>query len=344
MAVLTLGELAVRFGLTLRGDPERAVETVGTLASASSRAIAFLANPRLAAALHDTRAAAVVLRAESLADCPVDALIATNPHAAFARIAAVLHPPPAAPAGVHSSAVVDSTAVIDPSAHIGPQVVIADGVRVGARCVVGAGSVIGAETVLGDDTRLVARVTILERVTIGARVLVHPGAVLGAEGFGFAREGEAWLHVPQIGRLKIGDDVEIGANTTIDRGALEDTVIGDGVKIDNLVQIGHNCTIGAHTAIAGCVGIAGSSHIGARCQLGGGVGIAGHLKICDDVALTGFALVVGDIDEPGIYSSGIPVEKAADWRKVVGRLKRLDSLSRRVAKLDRQGNDGEQTE
>lgn len=341
MAVLTLGELAVRFGLTLRGDPERAVDTVGTLAAASPRAIAFLANPRLATALARTGAAAVILREESLADCPVDALIASNPHAAFARIASVLHPAPTAPAGIHASAVVDPSAVLDPSAHIGPQAVIAARARIGARCVIGAGSVIGADTVIGEDTRLVARVTILERVVLGARVLVHPGAVLGAEGFGFAREGEAWLHVPQIGGLSIGDDVEIGANTTIDRGALEDTVIGAGVKIDNLVQIGHNCTIGAHTAIAGCVGIAGSSHIGARCQLGGGVGIAGHLKICDDVALTGFALVVSDIDEPGIYSSGIPVEKAADWRKVVGRLKRIDSLSRRVAKLDRPGNDGE---
>ena len=344
MAVLTLGELAVRFGLTLRGDPERAVDTVGTLEAASPRAIAFLANPRLSVALQATRAAAVILREESLAACPVDALIAANPHATFARIAAMLHPVPAAPAGVHASAVVDPTAVIDPSAHVGPQTVIGARARIGARCVVGAGSIVGAETTIGDDTRLVARVTILERVVIGARVLVHPGAVLGAEGFGFAREGEAWLHVPQIGGLRIDDDVEIGANTTIDRGALDDTVIGAGVKIDNLVQIGHNCTIGPHTAIAGCVGIAGSSHIGARCQLGGGVGIAGHLKICDDVALTGFALVVSDIDAPGVYSSGIPVEKAADWRKVVGRLKRIDSLSRRVAKLDRQSNDGEQAE
>jgi UDP-3-O-[3-hydroxymyristoyl] glucosamine N-acyltransferase len=161
-------------------------------------------------------------------------LIAANPHATFARIAAMLHPVPAAPAGVHASAVVDPTAVIDPSAHVGPQAVIGARARVGARCVVGAGSIVGAETTIGDDTRLVARVTILERVVIGARVLVHPGAVLGAEGFGFAREGEAWLHVPQIGGLRIGDDVEIGANTTIDRGALDDTVIGAGVKIDNL--------------------------------------------------------------------------------------------------------------
>ena len=344
MAGIRLGEIAVRYGLTLRGDPDRVVDAVGTLESAGTRAIAFLANPRLAPALRGTRAAAVLLREESLLDCLVDALVCANPHAAFARIAADLYPAPSAPPGVHPAAVVASDAVLHPSVHVAAQAVIGARTRIGARCVIGAGCVLGDDVVIGDDTRLMARVTVQSAVTIGARVLVHPGAVLGAEGFGFARDGAAWLHVPQVGGLRIGDDVEIGANTTIDRGALEDTVIGEGVKIDNLVQIGHNCTIGAHTAIAGCVGIAGSSHIGARCQLGGGVGIAGHLKICDDVALTGFALVVSDIDEPGVYSSGIPVEKAADWRKVVGRLKRIDALTRRVARIDRQRNDGEEAE
>ncbi|MEY3466665.1 MAG: UDP-3-O-(3-hydroxymyristoyl)glucosamine N-acyltransferase [Steroidobacteraceae bacterium] len=343
MSGVSLGELAVRFGLALRGDPERRIERVATLAGAGSTALAFFVNPKLARELRATQAAAVLLREEALADCSVDALITPNPHAAFARIATILHPMAPVAAGMHASAVVAADAEVDATAQIAAQAVVGARTRIGARCVVGPGCVLGDDVVIGDDTRLLARVTVLDRVSIGARVLVHPGAVLGAEGFGFAREGAAWLHVPQVGTLRIGDDVEIGANSTIDRGAIEDTVIGEGVKIDNLVQIGHNCTIGAHTAIAGCVGIAGSSHIGARCQLGGGVGIAGHLRICDDVGLTGFALVVSDIDEPGVYSSGIPVERAQDWRKVVGRLKRIDGLAKRVAELGRQQQDGEET-
>ena len=335
MAQVTLGELAVRFGLALRGDPDRIVTAVGTLDGAGPQQVAFLADARLADRLAVCRAGAVILHPGAQEACPVDRLLADNPHAAFARIAAVLHPPPAAPAGIHPSAVVAADALVDPTAHIGPQSVIGSGARLGARVVVGPGCVVGEGAQLADDVRLVARVTVLERVVIGARSVLHPGAVVGSEGFGYAPEGPAWIHVPQVGTVRIGMDVEIGANTTIDRGALADTVIGDGVKIDNLVQIGHNCTIGAHTAIAGCVGLAGSSHVGSRCRLGGGVGLAGHLTVCDDVTLTGFSLVTADIREPGVYSGGVPAEPAADWRRVVGRLKRIDGLARRVADLER---------
>ena len=335
MAQVSLGELAVRFGLVLRGDPDRIVGSVATLDAAAADQIAFLADPRLADRLAGCRAGAVILHPASAAACPVDCLLVDNPHAAFARVAAVLHPWPVAPAGVHRTAVVAADAVVHPSAHIGPQSVVGARARVGARAVVGPGCVVGEDAVLDDDVRLVARVTVLERVEIGARSVLHPGAVVGSEGFGYAPEGRTWIHVPQVGTVRIGADVEIGANTTIDRGALGDTVIGEGVKIDNLVQIGHNCSIGPHSALAGCVGLAGSSHVGARCRLGGGVGLAGHLTICDDVTVTGYTLVTGDIREPGVYSGGVPAEPAADWRRVVGRLKRIDSLARRVSALER---------
>lgn len=335
MAATSLGELAVRFGLTLRGDPDHLVDHVGSLASAGPSGVAFLANPKLTDALAATSAGVVVLAPALAASSPVACLESANPHADFARIAQWLHPWPAGPAGVHPSAVVATSAIVDSTAHIGPQAVIGERATVGARAFVGPGSVIGDDVAIESDVRLVARVCVLDRVSIGPRSILHPGVVVGSEGFGNALDRGEWVHVPQIGSVRIGADVDIGANTTIDRGALEDTVIGDGVKIDNLVQIGHNCTIGAHSALAGCVGLAGSSHIGARCRLGGGVGIAGHLTICDDVTLTGFTLVTTDIREPGVYSGGIPAESAGDWRRIVGRLKRIDGLARRVGALER---------
>lgn len=335
MAV-TLGELAVRFGLTLRGDPDRVIEHVGSLAGAGARGLAFFSNPKLVDQLAAAQAAAIVLHPGMQEATGLDCLLSNNPHASFARIASLLHPPLAGPAGVHPSAVVAADAVIDPSAHVGPLVVIGARSRIGARTFVGPGSLLGEDVVLGADVRLVARVTVLERVQIGARSVLHPGAVVGSEGFGYAPEAERWIPVPQVGTVRVGEDVDIGANSTIDRGALEDTVIGDGVKMDNLVQVGHNCTIGPHTALAGCVGLAGSTHIGARCRIGGGVGIAGHLSICDDVTLTGTSFVTNDIREPGVYSGGsIPVEPAVEWRRIVGRLKRLDVLTRRVGALER---------
>jgi UDP-3-O-[3-hydroxymyristoyl] glucosamine N-acyltransferase len=333
----TLGELAVRFGCELRGDPDVRIETVGTLQGAGPGALAFFVNPRLRDALSRTRAAAVVLSAESATACPVPVLVAAEPHATFARIATLLHPPRPAAAGVHASAVVSPAARIAASASIGPLVVVEEGARVGERAQVGPGCVIGPGAVVGDDVVLVARVTLCQGVSVGARSILHPGVVIGADGFGFAPERRTWVKVPQVGGVRVGEDVEIGANTTVDRGAIEDTVIAEGVKIDHQVQVGHNVRIGAHTAIAGCVGIAGSATIGARCQLAGQVGVAGHLSICDDVVLTARALVVGDITEPGVYASAVPVEKFADWRRILARLKRLDILARKVEALARGG-------
>jgi UDP-3-O-[3-hydroxymyristoyl] glucosamine N-acyltransferase len=320
---VALGELAVRFGCELRGDPDVRVESVASLGSAVAGTLSFLANPKLAPQLAQTRASAVVLNERSAAASPVPVLISANPHALFARIALILHPDPPLRPGIHPTAVVDPQARIDPTAEIGAHSVIGAGVLIGPRSLVGPASLLGPQVQLGADCRLVARVTLGERVQLGDRVLIHPGAVLGADGFGYAREGASWLKVPQIGTVRVGDDVEIGANTTIDRGAIEDTVIAEGVKLDNQIQLGHNVQIGAHTAIAACTGISGSTRIGARCMIGGQCGFAGHITICDDVVITGMAMVSGSISKPGVYSSGIPIETSRRWRRIVARLKLL---------------------
>jgi UDP-3-O-[3-hydroxymyristoyl] glucosamine N-acyltransferase len=332
---VSLGELAVRFGCELRGDPDTRVEHVATLPNADQRSLAFLANPRYRTQLADTRAAAVVLSAASAGDCRTAMLLCDNPYATYARIAALLHPAPAVSAGVHASAVVAVSARIDPSAEVGAFASLGPGVSVGARSLVGPHCALGDGAVLEADVRLTARVTLGRGVRIGARSVLQPGVVIGADGFGFAPERGRWLKVPQLGTVRIGADVEIGANTTIDRGAIDDTVIEDGVKLDNLIQIGHNVHIGAHTAIAACVGIAGSTTIGKRCMIGGKVGFAGHLSIADDVVITGCSAVTHSIARAGIYSGTLPIEEARTWRRLVARFKRSASLIARLRRLER---------
>lgn len=330
----TLGELAVRFGLELAGDPALEVTRVATLQSAGPGCLTFLANPRYRRHLATTRATAVVLDPRSAADCPAAALLSPNPYAAFARIAQVLHPEPVAAPGVHASAVVDRGARVAASATVGPQAVIEAGAEVGERALVGPGCVVMQGARIGPDTRLVARVTLYPGVVLGSRCVVHAGVVVGADGFGFAPDRDGYVKVPQVGAVRIGDDVEIGANTTIDRGAIEDTVVEDGVKLDNLVQVGHNVRIGAHTVVAGCAGISGSTVIGKRCMIGGAVGIVGHLELGDEVIVTGYSMVTRSLPGPGMYSSGLPAIPAADWRRTVARLRRLPSLERRLALLE----------
>lgn len=336
MVTCSLGELAVRFGCELRGDPDVRVARVATLAGGSD-ALGFVASAAYRDALRQTRLGAVVLDARLAPECPVPALVHRNPHPTFARIAALLHPAAPLRAGIHPTAQVAPTARIDPSAEIGAFVVIGEGVQVGSRCFVGPHCVLAEGVQLAADVQLVARVTLGAQVTLGERCLVHPGAVIGADGFGNARDGERWVKVPQLGTVHVGADVEIGANTTIDRGALEDTVIGEGVRLDNQIQVGHNVVIGAHTAIAACTGIAGSAKIGARCMIGGGTGI-GQVEIADDVVITGFGMVSATLHNPGVYSSVLPVEEVRTWRRIVGRLKRLDELASRVRKLERKEN------
>jgi UDP-3-O-[3-hydroxymyristoyl] glucosamine N-acyltransferase len=320
---VTLGELAVRFGCELRGDPHGEVDGVATLADAHPRAITFLAESRHRGALLHTRAAAVVLEARFAGECPVAALITANPRATYARIATLLHPLAPLVPGIHPTAVVAADARIDASAQVGALVVIGARAEVGAGALIGPHCVLGSDVVVAQQVRLVARVTLCDGVTVGARSILHPGAVIGSDGFGFAPERGGWLKVPQIGSVRIGADVEIGANTTIDRGAIGDTVIAEGVKLDNLIQIGHNVRLGAHTAIAGCTGVSGSTVIGERCQIGGACAIGGHLLISDDVIITGFSMISHSIPKPGVYSSGIPFEEARTWRRMVARFKRL---------------------
>ena len=334
MAGVTLGELAVRFGLELRGDPDTRVEAVATLREARPGTIAFLANSRYRRFLRTTAASAVVLDAAAAAACPVAALIGPNPYASFARIASSLYPQTGIAPGVHPSAVVSPGALVAASAHVGALAAIADGCRIGEHAVVGPGCVLEQGASVGAGSRLVARVTLYHGVQIGARCLVHAGVVIGADGFGVARDEEGWVKVPQLGSVRLGDDVEIGANTTIDRGAIEDTIIEDGVKLDNQIQVGHNVRIGAHTAIAGCTGISGSTTIGKRCLIGGAVGFAGHLEITDDVIVTGLTFVSRSIDRPGVYSSGLPAVEAGKWRRTVARLQHLDELFDRVRRLE----------
>ena len=336
----TLGQLALRFGCELRGDPDLAVERVGTLAGAGPGALGFLANPLYRPQLAQTRATAVVLDAASAAACPVAALVHSNPYATYARIAALLYPAPAA-MGTDDPPQVAAGAVVDPSAQLGngvrvaPHCVIGPQVLVGTASRIGPGCTLAAGVRLGAGCELRARVTLEAGVVLGERVLVHAGAVIGADGFGFARDRDGWVKVPQVGGVRIGDDVEIGANTTIDRGAIDDTVIGNGVKIDNQVQIGHNVVVGEHTVMAAFVGISGSTRIGRRCMIGGSTGFVGHQTICDDAAFTGDSMIVGDIDRPGIYSGGLPAQPARIWRRLAARFRQLDGMAGRLTRMEK---------
>ncbi|MFB9068738.1 UDP-3-O-(3-hydroxymyristoyl)glucosamine N-acyltransferase [Pseudofulvimonas gallinarii] len=330
-----LADLAERHGLQLQGDPGQRITGVAPIGRAGPGEMAFLANRKLRAQLASTRAGAVIMDAKTAEGFAGNALIAANPSAAFARIAAEFEDRPLPPPGVHPTAVIAVDAEVDPSASIGPYAVIGARSRVGAGAEIGPHCVIGHDCVVGPHSRLVARVTLVERVRLGARVLVHPGAVLGADGFGLAFEQGAWLKVPQLGGVRIGDDCEIGANTTIDRGALDDTVLEEDVRLDNQIQIAHNVVIGAHSAMAGCSAIAGSAKIGRYCLIGGAAGIAGHIELCDRVTVTAMSLVSHSIREPGEYSSGIPVQESRRWRRNAARIHRLDRLVRQLDSKDK---------
>jgi UDP-3-O-[3-hydroxymyristoyl] glucosamine N-acyltransferase len=330
-----LDVLAQRFGLELRGDGACEIAGVGTLASATAQQLSFLANPHYRAQLSASHAGAVVLRADDAEHSPAACLIATDPYVAFAKIAALFDPTPAAPAGVHPTAVVAAGARVAASASIGPLSVIEDGAVVEEGAVIGPHCTVGADCTVGAHSRLVARVTLVTRVTLGKRVLVHPGAVIGADGFGLAFERDHWIKVPQLGGVRIGDDCEIGANTCIDRGAIEDTVLEEDVRLDNQIQIAHNVHIGAHTAMAGCAAVAGSAKIGRYCLIGGGAGILGHLTVADRVTVTARTLVTHSIHSAGEYSSGVPFQESRQWRRNAARFRHLDELARRVQAIEK---------
>ena len=320
----------------LEGDADCVIESVAALTHATRGAITFLANPRYKSRLLDSAASAVLVRESERDQLPMHAIVVDNPHVAFAHVAAWLYADDDIPAGIHLDATVDPQSHIHPTASIGARCVIEADVVVGAGCRIGPGCVIGKGVTLADDTRLVANVTICHGCVIGRRVILHPGVVIGADGFGLANDNGQWVKVPQVGKVVLGDDVEVGANTTIDRGAIDDTVVGTGVKLDNLIQVGHNVHIGDHTAIAACTAVAGSTHIGKGCAIGGCVGIVGHLEIADNVTITGMSHVSQSIPEAGVYSSGTPLEKNAQWHRNFVRLKELDDMSRRLKKLEKQ--------
>lgn len=335
----SLGDLATRFGCELIGDPALTVTRVATLANAGPDALSFFSNPAYRSQLSKTTAGAVVLKIDAAELCPVAALLAADPYATFARIAAVLYPPETFAPGVHPSAQIDPTATVSASAHVAANAVLERDSTVGDHAVIGPNSVVGPRCRVGRASRLQANVTLVQDVEIGERCIVHSGAVIGADGFGNARGDTGWIKVPQVGGVRIGNDVEIGANTAIDRGAIEDTVIENGVRLDNLVQIAHNVRLGEHTAMASLSGISGSTVVGKRCMFGGQSGVVGHVTICDDVVVGGATMISKDIREPGFYTGSFPAEKDRDWKRMVARFRRLDVLAERVRKLEQGGGE-----
>jgi UDP-3-O-[3-hydroxymyristoyl] glucosamine N-acyltransferase len=319
----------------VEGDSSIAISQVATLEHAATNQIAFLANAKYRKQLESTRAAAVIVAEANAEVTDLPRIVCDNPYSYFAKLSAFLNPPAIFPAGVHPSAVIGEGATVSSSAHIAAHVVIGEGANIGANSVVMSGCSIGANATLGENTRLYPRVVVYHECVIGNNVIVHSGAVIGADGFGIAMEAGAWLKIPQIGRVVIGNDVEIGANTTIDRGALDDTVIEDGVKLDNQIQIAHNVRIGAHTAIAGCVGIAGSATIGRYCRIGGSAGILGHLSIADGVEISSFTLIGKSIREKGVYSGIYPFSEKDGWLKNAAHLRHLDEMASRIKRLEK---------
>ncbi|MCT8945396.1 UDP-3-O-(3-hydroxymyristoyl)glucosamine N-acyltransferase [Pseudomonas iridis] len=332
---IKLGQLAEFLGATLRGDAEKQITGLATLQEAGPAQLSFLANPQYRKFLAGSQAAALLLKEADAEGFAGNALVVPDPYLAYARISHLFDSKPKATAGIHPSAVIAADAVVDPTASIGAFVVIEAGARIGAQVTLGAHCVIGARSEIGEGGWLAPRVTLYHDVRIGKRVVIQSGAVIGGEGFGFANEKGIWQKIAQIGGVTIGDDVEIGVNTAIDRGALADTVIGNGVKLDNQIQIAHNVQVGDHTAMAACVGISGSTKIGKHCMLAGGVGLVGHIDICDNVFLTGMTMVTHSITEPGAYSSGTAMQPAAEWRKSAARIRQLDDIARRLKQLEK---------
>lgn len=330
----TLAELAGIAGGRLAGDGSIVIRRVGTLENAGEGAITFLANPRYLPLLAVTRASAVIVAPADEARTASARIVADAPYLAYARVAAALYPEARPRPGVHPTAIVDPTAVLGSGVTIAAHASIGAGATLGEAAIVCEGAVVGAGASIGARTRIDANVVVYDRCRLGDDVRVYAGAVIGADGFGLAPAREGWARIPQVGRVLIGNRVEVGANTTIDRGAIDDTVIEDDVKLDNQIQVGHNCVIGRGTAIAGCTGIAGSVRIGRDCRIGGAVNIAGHLAIPDGTTVGGAATVGSTIDRGGAYSGAFPLQPFADWQRTAVRLKQLDRLVDRVKALE----------
>lgn len=332
---ISLESLATALGAEFHGDPATLVDHLAPLEEAGPGALSFLANQRYHRHLAATRASVVIVRPEWLAEVPCAAITGANPYLLHARAAKLLNPEADLQSGVHPSAVVAEDVLLPASVSIGPLVVVEAGTQLGENVCIGPGTVIGRNCRIGRDSRLMANVTLCDGVTLGERVLVLPGAVIGADGFGFANDRGRWVKVPQLGTVVIGNDVEIGANSCIDRGSLRDTRIADGVKIDNLVQVAHNVEIGEDSAIAALSGIAGSTKVGRNCTMAGASGMVGHIQVADQVHVSCMSLLTHSVQKPGVQSGNVPATANAEWRRNIAQLRHLDSLAKRVRQLEK---------
>jgi UDP-3-O-[3-hydroxymyristoyl] glucosamine N-acyltransferase len=333
---LRLSELAEQFNLQFQGDGNALIEGVGTLSDATERQISFLSNPAYREQLGSTRAAAVIISEAELENCPVNSLLAKDPYVSYARIAEVFDTRRPFEPGLHTTASIDPTATLGEDVHVGANAVIGPGCEIANACYIGPGCVLMADCKLGNGSRLVANVAVCEGVAIGKRTIIHPGAVIGSDGFGLAFDQDHWVKIPQLGSVRIGDDCEVGANTTIDRGAIGDTILANDVRIDNQVQIAHNVYVGAHTVMAGMVGIAGSTQIGEYCMFAGNSGAVGHIRIADRTTVHFRSVITRSIEQAGTtWSAALPAQPTKDWNRTAAHLRRLEKLARRVLKLEK---------
>ena len=329
-----LGEIVAKLGGELIGASDIEIRRMATLESAQPKDLSFVSAAKYLPQLRDTRASAVILPKGQKGATKLPRILCDDPYLYYARAAQLLNPEEPPAPGIHPQAVVEAGAEVPPSATVGPFCHVGRGARLGERVVLGPGCAIGEGAQIGEDGRLGPSVTVYPHCSIGKRVLIHAGAVIGADGFGLAPHAGRWIKIPQTGRVVIGDDVEIGANTTIDRGALDDTVIEDGVKLDNQIQVGHNVRIGAHTAMAACAGVAGSTRIGKHCAIGGAARIMGHIEIADHVTITATTFVTKSIKSAGTYTAVLPAESSREWAKTLAHLRSLERLSKRVRELE----------
>lgn len=343
MASIRLAELARQLDATVHGDGDIAISGIASMQSAGAEQITFLANSRYREQLSQCNAAAVVLTEADLEFCQSAALVVKNPYLTYAKLAQILDTTPQPAENIAPSAVIASDASLGNNVSIGANAVIESGVVLGDNVVIGPGCFIGKKTTIGANTRLWANVSIYHEIKIGSHCLIQSGTVIGADGFGYANDRGNWIKIPQLGTVMIGDRVEIGACTTIDRGALDNTQIGNGVIIDNQCQIAHNVIIGDNTAVAGGVIMAGSLKIGRYCMIGGASVINGHMEICDKVTVTGMGMVMRPITEPGIYSSGIPLQSNKQWRKTAALVMNINEINKRLKTLERQATSNSDT-
>ena len=334
---IKLSELAEQFNLKLEGDGDTLIDGVGTLSDATASQVSFLSNRAYREQLKTTQAGAVIISTDDVEYCSVNALIADDPYVSYAKMAGLFDPRRPLKPGLHASAVIDPAAVIGRDVSIGANAVIGPGCEIADSCIIGPGCVLIADCKLGNGTRLVANVTICEGVRIGQRTIIHPGVIVGADGFGLAFDKDHWAKIPQLGGVQIGNDCEIGANTTIDRGAIGDTIIEDDVRLDNQIQIAHNVQVGAHTAMAARVGISGSTKIGKYCMFGGRSSTVGHIWIADRTTVSGNSVITKSIEQPGtVWSCMIPAQPIREWNRSLAHLRRLEKLARRVLNLEEQ--------